>query len=224
MEQRMVRAEVVFLSGGEVEDEVAEAEQSSELQEGRLQNAGRSEMMLAINEMSRAEARLNAGDTAGALAFERAALAALQRAFDRRRYFLRTLGERSRIDPSRRLTGNSASARSSSRSAHDQSAPGREVSRQLMSALARVSRSGEPLDAAALGTLATIEMGSDQWRQLAASLAAALTPEARREAAQGAMARLAQHAWARSGASAPVPASGELQGWWREESRSGGRR
>ena len=78
----MVRAEVVFLSGGEVQDEVEEAEQSHELQEGRLENAGRAEMLKAINEMSRAEVLLNGGDTARALDSERAALASLQRAFD----------------------------------------------------------------------------------------------------------------------------------------------
>ena len=111
IEQRMVRSEVVFLSGGEVQDEVAEAEHSHELQEGRLENAGRVEMLRAINDMSRAEALLNGGDTAGALVFERSALAALQRAFDRRRYFLRTTPERSRIDPSRRLSGDLEKAR-----------------------------------------------------------------------------------------------------------------
>ena len=41
--------------------------------------------------MSRAEARLNSADTTEALVNERAALRALQRAFDRRRYLLRTL-------------------------------------------------------------------------------------------------------------------------------------
>ncbi len=45
IEQRMVRAEVVFLSGGEVEDEVEEAAHSHELAEGRMQNTGRAEMM-----------------------------------------------------------------------------------------------------------------------------------------------------------------------------------
>ena len=57
----MVRAEVVFLGGGEIEDEVEEAAQSDELAEGRLQNTGRAEMLRAINAMSRAEAQLNDG-------------------------------------------------------------------------------------------------------------------------------------------------------------------
>lgn len=113
VEQRMVQAEFVFMTGGHVHDEIEEAEQSHEIAEGRLENSATAEMMNAIREMSRAEARLNAGDTGGALPFERAALKALQRAFDRRRYFLRTLPERARIDPSRRLTGDLALARSS---------------------------------------------------------------------------------------------------------------
>jgi hypothetical protein len=113
MEQRMVKAEFVFMTGGEVADEVEEAERGHELAEGRLENAAQVELLNAIREMSRAEERLNGGDTARGLEFERAALKALQRAFDRRRYLLRTLPERTRIDASRRLTGELATARSS---------------------------------------------------------------------------------------------------------------
>jgi hypothetical protein len=224
MEQRMVRAEVVFLSGGEVEDEVVEAEQANELQEGRLQNAGRAEMLRAINDMSRAEARLNAGDTAGALGFERSALAALQRAFDRRRYFLRTLGERSRIDPSRRLTGDSSKARPAGRDPRRDPGSEVELARQLIHDLAAIGESGVAPDAGLLGRLASIEPGSNDWRLIAASLAAAVTPEARREAAERAMVRLSSYARTRSGASAAAPPLNELQGWWREETRSGERR
>ncbi len=105
------RAEVVFLGGGEVEDEVEEAAHSHELAEGRLQNTGRAEMLRAINAMSRAEALLNDGRPREALVFEREALASLERALDRRRYFLRTLPDRSRIDATRRLTGERAAKR-----------------------------------------------------------------------------------------------------------------
>jgi hypothetical protein len=113
IEQRMVKAEFVFMTGGEVADEVEEAAHAHELAEGRFENSGQVELLAAIREMSRAEARLNAADTTTALEFERAALKALQRAFDRRRYLLRTLPERARIDTSRRLTGELATARSS---------------------------------------------------------------------------------------------------------------
>ncbi|HEX6162664.1 MAG TPA: hypothetical protein VFZ31_04835, partial [Vicinamibacterales bacterium] len=112
MEQRMVRAEVVFLGGGEVQDEVEEAAHSHELAEGRLENSGRAEMLSAINAMSRAETHLNDGRLKEALVFERQALTHLERALDRRRYFLRTLPDRSRIDVARRLTGERKDARS----------------------------------------------------------------------------------------------------------------
>ena len=115
VEQRMVKAEFVFMTGGEVADEVQEAEHAHELAEGRFENAGQVELLTAIREMSRAEARLNAADTGQGLSFERAALRALQRAFDRRRYLLRTLPERARIDLERRLTGDVSSVRPSPR-------------------------------------------------------------------------------------------------------------
>ena len=69
-------------------------------------------MLRAINAMSRAEAQLNDGRALEALVFEREALASLERALDRRRYFLRTLPDRSRIDATRRLTGERREARS----------------------------------------------------------------------------------------------------------------
>ncbi len=59
----MVKAEFVFMTGGEVEDEVAEAEAGHELAEGRGENQSQVDLLAAIREMSRAEARLNAGDT-----------------------------------------------------------------------------------------------------------------------------------------------------------------
>jgi hypothetical protein len=224
VEQRMVRAEVVFLSGGEVADEVEEAEQSHELQEGRLENAGRAEMLRAINDMSRAEAHLNAGDTARALVSERAALAALQRAFDRRRYFLRTLGERSRIDPTRRLSGDRTGVESHSRSqAVNGSAAAGEL-RMLLTELARVGQGDEGVPAPLIARLASINPSVAEWRQLAATLVAATTLDARREAARAAMARLSSHGREGSGASAPAPEVSALRGWWSEERREGGRR
>jgi hypothetical protein len=145
VEQRMVRAEFVFMTGGEVEDEIVEAERSDQLVEGRFENEGQVELLNAIREMSRAEAALNDADTARALAFERAALAALQRAFDRRRYLLRTLPERARIDPDRRLTGDRATARSWNRPSADPREPDqlREL-RALMHALSTLSTLSTP--------------------------------------------------------------------------------
>ena len=54
-EQRAVRANFVFLMGGEVEDEEAEAEHSHEIQEGRLENTARREIVDAIQHMGRSK-------------------------------------------------------------------------------------------------------------------------------------------------------------------------
>jgi hypothetical protein len=106
----MIRAEFVFMLGGEVEDEEVEAEQSSELQSGRLQNRGQRDLRTATVAMSQAEKFLTGASTREALAAERAAVAALQRAFARDRYILRALGSRTELDMKRRLTGTIADA------------------------------------------------------------------------------------------------------------------
>ena len=106
VEQRMIRAEFVFMLGGEINDEEVEAEQSVELQAGRLQNRGQRDLRAATIAMSQAEKLLTGANTANALVAERAAVTALQRAFSRDRYILRALATRSQLDPARRLTGN----------------------------------------------------------------------------------------------------------------------
>ena len=106
VEQRMIRAEFVFMLGGEIQDEDVEAEQSSELQAGRLQNRGQRDLRAATVAMSQAEKLLTGGSLRDALTAERAAVFALQRAFARNRYILRALGSRTELDPKRRLTGN----------------------------------------------------------------------------------------------------------------------
>ena len=110
VEQRMIRAEFVFMLGGEVEDEEVEAEQSSELQSGRLQNRGQRDLRAATVAMSQAEKLLTGASTREALTAERAAVTALQRAFARNRYILRALGSRTELDMKRRLTGTVAEA------------------------------------------------------------------------------------------------------------------
>ena len=104
-EQRSVRAEIVFMMGGEFEDEVAEAEHEGELSDGRLDNSGRADLGVATRAMSRAATQLIDGDLRAALATERAALVAMQRALSRRRFILRTLTQREPMDDSRRLQG-----------------------------------------------------------------------------------------------------------------------
>src|SRR5262249_46074808 len=98
-EQRAVRANFIFLMGGEVQDEETEAEQSNEIKEGRLENNARREINTAIRFMGQADQSLVAVDTAAALPAAKSAADALQRAFGRNRYFLRTLATRSRLDP-----------------------------------------------------------------------------------------------------------------------------
>ena len=113
-EQRQVRAEFVFMMGGELADagldlsslnEEAEAAGEEDLAAGRLANQGRLELLRAIRAMSRAAALLSEVDATGALPIEKEALAFLQRAFSRSRYLLRTLSQREQLDMSRRLTG-----------------------------------------------------------------------------------------------------------------------
>jgi uncharacterized protein DUF4175 len=105
IEQRMIRAEFVFMLGGEIEDEDVEAAQSTELAEGRLQNRGQRDLRAATVAMSEAEKLLTGGSMREALAAERRAIAALQRAFARDRYILRALAGQTDLDPNRRLTG-----------------------------------------------------------------------------------------------------------------------
>ena len=63
-EQRAVRANFMFLMGGQVEDEEEEAEHSHEIQEGRLENTARREIVDAIQHMGRVEVGLAAVNTA----------------------------------------------------------------------------------------------------------------------------------------------------------------
>lgn len=105
-EQRAVRANFIFLLGGEVEDEVVEAETSHEIQEGRLANQARKEIVAATVLMARVEQALAAMSTRAALPIAQEAVRTLQRAFGHSRYLLRALPARARLDPSRRLSGD----------------------------------------------------------------------------------------------------------------------
>ena len=186
IEQRMVKAEFVFMTGGHVEDEVAEAEAGHELAEGRGENQSQLDLLAAIREMSRAEARLNAGDTRQALVFERGALRALQRAFDRRRDLLRTLPERARIDPGRRLTGDAKDAKASGRDV-----PGIEpdrvaaAAREVLLALADGIRH-DTLDAALAARVLAIDPASAELRRAALTMSTASDRPARVSAARDA--------------------------------------
>lgn len=116
--QRSVRAEFVFMMGGELAEEVEQAaagigdldeeshaEADDEAIAGRLENQGRVALIRAIRSMSRAYDALTRSALEEALTEERLALDQLQAAFSRTRYILRALTQREQLDPARRLTG-----------------------------------------------------------------------------------------------------------------------
>ncbi len=113
MVQRRVRAEFVFMLGGEVEDEFEEAAHSHEVEAGRLANSGQGDLTEAVRQMAQAETRLTAGEVREALPYEYRALAAVQAAFGKARYFMRTLPVPVQVDEARRLQGDRTAAASS---------------------------------------------------------------------------------------------------------------
>lgn len=183
-EQRAVRANFIFLMGGHVEDEEAEAEQSHEIQEGRLENRARRDISAAVRHMTIAERGLAAFSTPASLPPARAAVEALQRAFGRSRYILRAMPVRSRIDRSRRLSGELRAASGWLRDADpgpDRSAPSR--ARALLGRLRELTSAGGEADHAALVRLAeealTVNPGSVEWQDVAARLTRGETAAAR---------------------------------------------
>ena len=133
VEQRRVRAEFVFMMGGEMEDapqvddasmtdlnEEAEAAGEDELAAGRMVNRGRVALLGAIRNMSRAAADLTAVDVASALTHEKTALKQLEVAFSHSRIILRALADHERLDLTRRLGGALSDA---ARSVHSVAAP-----------------------------------------------------------------------------------------------------
>ncbi len=117
-EQNRVRAEFVFMTGGEFEqamvaneegiaelDESAEAEGESELAAGRMVNRGRNALLTAIRSMSQASVSLEQSVLSTALQHEKRALDQLQEAFARQRFLMRALTQREQLDFTRRLTG-----------------------------------------------------------------------------------------------------------------------
>jgi hypothetical protein len=186
-EQRSVRANFIFLMGGHVEDEFEEAEHSNEIQEGRLENSARREISAAIHQMTLAEQGLTAVSTARALPPAKAAVEALQRAFGRNRYLLRTLASSSRVDPSRRLTGELKAASDWQRERRPAALdPATRDARALLAGVLEVAatlQSGREVPPAAIAALAeqalAIEPGSPDWQAVASKLTRI------REAAEG---------------------------------------
>jgi hypothetical protein len=143
-----------------------------------LENTARREIGIAIQHMGRADQSLIAVDTTAALAAARAAVEALQRAFGRNRYILRTLPVRSRIDPSRRLTGDLERAADATRDVIA-ATPERAalVSRRLIAQLiemkpalaAKSSAAGNALTSLAEDAL-SVDSGSESWQRISQGL------------------------------------------------------
>jgi hypothetical protein len=235
-EQRAVRANFVFLTGGHVEDEEEEAEHSHEIQEGRLENSARKEIATAIHYMTASAQGLTAVSTGQALPAARAAVEALQRAFGQSRYLLRSLAVQSRIDPSRRLTGKLDAASDWARDVPEAPedpvvAAARGVLAELMR-VAGATADGQAVDPARLSALAeqalAIDPVSPEWQQAAREILAARDtlapggpPEDVRAALQRAAAPVAQvvQAGARSAAAPGARRASAIERAWAEEVR-----
>jgi hypothetical protein len=191
-EQRQVRAEFVFMMGGELAEEltdassltelneVAEAEGEADIAAGLLANQGRADLIRAIRSMSHASTSLNAAAVDRALKEERQALVYLQRAFTRARFILRALTERERLDLSRRLTGVLAALARGSLPASEPPSPPRVVElRRALAAIAGLTHGGDGTRARAAraATLAqsivSVDAGSERLQSIATSLGAA---------------------------------------------------
>jgi len=229
-EQRAVRANFVFLMGGEVEDEEAEAEHSHEIQEGRLENTARREIVDAIQYMGKVEMGLATINTTAALPPARAAVAALQRAFGRNRYILRALPVRSRVDPSRRLTGEISTA-SDWRRALFPPAPDATVdaARGLLARLLDLAPSVKSGSAApqVLTTLAeealAVDPAAEDWQAVSKNLLQLRdgrgTELERSAVLNQVVARVAALAGSASLAPRPLERNGALRSAWAEERR-----
>lgn len=117
VEQRRVRAEFVFMMGGELADEPGpesdmtmldeheEAEGEADILDGRGANLGRIALVRAVRAMSNASTLLIQTNVGEALAREKTALTELERAFSHTRIILRALSVQERLDMTRRMTG-----------------------------------------------------------------------------------------------------------------------
>jgi hypothetical protein len=189
-EQRKVRAEFVFMMGGELADapdaanmteinEEAEASGEDDILAGHNANQGRLALVRAIRSMSRAATSLTSADLSGALSQERAALTQLERAFSHARIILRALTEHERLDLSRRLTGVLTDVSRDSRpSAEPEPEPRVTELRRALADIAALA-GGDSLDAGRASALAErvlrIDPSSRELQRVAATLSAAAT-------------------------------------------------
>ena len=188
-EQRSVRAEFVFMMGGELAEEVIDAADAAELHEeaeaageaeiaaGRGANKSRIALVDAIRNMSQANTALTAFDLAGGLAAEKRALKSLQAAFSHTRYILRGLTQHEQLDLARRLTGELAAAQGDARpGANPAESPRSAALRGALASAAELSSATKPRNdaarrAAALSaTVARIDPSSQEIARAASLL------------------------------------------------------
>jgi len=232
-EQRAVKANFIFLMGGQVEDEDVEAEQSPEIQEGRLENTARREISRSVDHMTRTEQALTTTDTGSALRQARLAVEALQRAFGRNRYILRSLATRDRIDPSRRLTGKLDGARTSERTQARTEDSSSQKIRDLFNATVAVGddlsagRGVEPKLSVLSERALAIDPADATWQRIAKRFETArdrTTRAAALEDLREAGRLIAIEAQRVALAGEPVPGAGSiLRGAWADELPRGGR-
>jgi hypothetical protein len=168
--QRRVRAEFVFMLGGEVQDEIEEAEHSHEVESGRLDNRGQSDLTRAVREMNGAETHLTDAALEEALPYEYRALAALQAAFGRARYFMRTLPVQIRIDPDRRLQGDRSEAGSSRWARAPVAEAKRAAALDVLQRLEDSRSASDEARAAVLPDLIAIDRDDPEWIALCQQL------------------------------------------------------
>ena len=245
-EQRKVRAEFVFMMGGEFEDassatgdinEEEEAANEVELAAGRMQNNGRRDIIQATRHMSDAAQLLTNINPVQALPREKAALVSLQRAFTKSRYILRVLTPRERIDDSRRLSGKLGDAVAWRRQVAD--VPDNPRTAALLAALARVAGVAAlpkygPAEANALAGIAesilrvdaTLSPVAQQFAQAGAAIAAgrsAVETAALIDAAAMKLSALARTGLSTAPAT-PDPSRARLQGALADALKRGGGR
>ncbi len=217
--QRRVRAEFVFLMGGEVVDEVEEAEHSHEVEAGRLDNSGQRELLEAVRQMALAEQRLTDADLDAALPFEYRALEALQAAFGKARYIMRTLPVRVAIDPARRGSGDLSLA-SSAAWARTPLPPGsRGQGRDTLLALLDLTPGSAPASVRRVAdALLALDGERAEWlgavQALTAAFAAGVAPDERRRVLDTTAAALRARLAATSphAISLPLPIDGDEAG------------
>jgi len=181
-EQRRVRAEFVFMMGGEVADagdtsmtdlnEEAEAAGESDLLAGREMNAGRMALRRATRAMSLAARDFDRTEVASALDHAREAVQRLEEAFARNRILLRALAGREALDPGRRLSGALTDLARTPRPVPDADTPARVAA--LREVLEVAVRTGGTAPPRALSLLAERVLRADPGLRATQDAAAAL--------------------------------------------------